>query len=605
MWQASLEGRRRVVRQKGLVLAAAAVVLSLAAGVAWGLARPVPASSAHREQQKERAEIHTKDAKPVGAAGATVGIRAPWVIQENAKPGTSDWRLGPNPGKSFIEGYADKVSAQQGERVSLFVSTDAPSFVVEAYRIGYYAGLGGRLIWRSTPVTGVKQAKPVKEPRTNMIEARWSPSLSVPLSSSFPQGDYLFKLVASTGAQQYVPLTLRDDRSTAAFVVQNSVTTWQAYNLWGGASLYEGANGYGGSDPEHRSRVVSYDRPYKAGGGAQDFPGSELPFVSLVESLGLDVTYWTDVDLHQRGELLTRHKALLSLSHDEYWSRAMRTHAETARDRGVNIAFFGANAIYRHIRLEPSSLGANRHQVNYRNAREDPLYGKDNKDVTSEWRSPPVTEPESTIIGNYYECNPVRADMVVADETAWVFAGTDLPRGARLHNVVGSEYDRYDPLAPGPKNVQILAHSPLRCRGKASYSDMTYYTTPSGAGVLATGTNDWISKMSEDCPGTATYTCPKSALIKITTNVLNLFGAGPAGVSHPSVKTDLKALQTLVPFGKSDDLTNTSTTVVRRRVTATTTYTYYSPPTTTRPRSAPPTVPPTTPTTRSRGLLPR
>jgi len=200
----------------------------------------------------------------------------------------------------------------------------------------------------------------------------------------------------------------------------------------------------------------------------------------------------------------------------------------------------------------------------------------------------------------------VRADMVVADETGWLFEGTGLARGARLHNVVGSEYDRYDPLAPGPKNVQIFAHSPLRCRGKASYSDMTYYTAPSGAGVFATGTNDWISKMVEDCPSTATYTCPKSALIKITTNVLNLFGAGPAGVSHPSTKTDLKALQTLVPFGKSDDLSDTSTTVVRRRVTPTTRYTYSPQPApTTPPRYTPPTVTYTTPTTRSRGLLTR
>ena len=397
------------MHRRGVVLVVAATLLSGGAGVAWGLIRPVAASSAHKEQA-ESGQVRGKAGKAVGAAGANGSIQAAWVIQENARPGTADWRLSPSPGKGMIEGYTDKVSAQQGDRVTLYVNTDASSFTVEAYRIGYYGGLGGRLIWRSTQVPGVKQPKPERDDKTNMIEARWAPSLTVPITSSWPQGDYLFKLVASNGHQQYVPLTLRDDRSTAAFVVQNAVTTWQAYNLWGGYSLYEGKNGAGGSDYEHRSRVVSFDRPYQLGGGAQDFPGSELPFVSLVESLGLDVTYWTDVDLHERGALLAQHKALLSLSHDEYWSRAMRDNAQAGRDRGANIAFFGANAVYRHIRFESSDLGADRHQVDYKMAREDPLFGKDNKEVTSDWRAAPVSEPERTLVGNYYECNPVKAD---------------------------------------------------------------------------------------------------------------------------------------------------------------------------------------------------
>src|SRR5438270_5330963 len=213
------------------------------------------------------------------------------------------------------------------------------------------------------------------------------------------------------------------------------------------------------------------------GDGSGDYLGNEFPLVSLVESLGLDVTYWTDVDLHQRGaQLLPRHRALLSLGHDEYWSRTMRDAATQGRDRGLNLAFFGANAIFRHIRFEPSRVGPDRHEVDYKRPREDPAFGRNNKEVTSDWRAAPVSEPESTLIGNLYECNPVKADMVVTDDSSWVFAGTGLARGDRLHQIVGPEYDRYDPTAPGPKNVQILAHSPLRCGRKSSYSDMTYYT---------------------------------------------------------------------------------------------------------------------------------
>ena len=38
----------------------------------------------------------------------------------------------------------------------------------------------------------------------------------------------------------YIPLCVRDDDSTAAFAIMHSVTTWQAYNAYGGRSLYVG-----------------------------------------------------------------------------------------------------------------------------------------------------------------------------------------------------------------------------------------------------------------------------------------------------------------------------------------------------------------------------
>ena len=440
---------------------------------------------------------------------------------------------------------------------------------------------------------------------------------------------YLFKLVADSGVQHYIPLTIRDDRSAAAFVVQNSVTTWQAYNLWGGYDLYEGKNGSGGSDFDHRARVVSFDRPYAMGSGSGDFLGNEFPLISLVESLGLDVTYWTDVDLHERAAQLPRHRALLTLGHDEYWSREMRTGAERARDQGVNIAFFGANAVFRKIRFEASHLGPDRQEVDYKSATEDPMYLVNKKDVTVDWRLPPVSQPESTLIGNFYDCNPVKADMVVGDPSSWVFAGTGLDKGDRLKNLVGPEYDRFD--SSGPRNVQIMARSPVTCRGRSSYSDMTYYSAPSGAGVWASGTNWWVSKLSEECsplssttststtsttfPATPRATrksaiCPKQAVIDMTENVLNLFGVGPAGRTHPSTATNLRELNSGLPPASDNNNNDTSSTTRYRQRTRTSTTSYYTPrePVNTEPPDSyppppPPTVPPRTSPTR-RSLIP-
>jgi hypothetical protein len=462
------------------------------------------------------------------------GPVAPWIKDENAKPGTTAWNVSNGGKPGDVEGYANVVSAQRGDTVTLFVSTTAPSFHVEAYRMGWYKGAGGRLIWRSSETPGKKQAAPSFTPGINMTEARWDPSLKVTIDSQYPPGVYLLKLVGSNGIQQLVPLTIRDDSSTAAYVVQNSVTSWQAYNDWAGYSLYQGQNGAFAT----RARVVSFDRPYARGDGQADFLGLEFPLIMMMEQLGLDVTYITDVDTHARPQLLQNHKLWFSLGHDEYWSKEMRDGVEGARDKGVNLAFLGANAAFRQIRFEPSTLGPNRHQVDYKSATEDPLHATNPALTTVNWREAPVSRPESLMIGQQYECNPVNADMVIVDPTGWVFTGTGVTAGQKLPSVVGSEYDRFDPGQQGPKNVQLFAHSPVVCHGRPSFADMTYYTAPSGAGVFSTGTINWITKLIPPAADAAIVRVnpPNDPVVtQVTKNVLAAFGTGPGGRQHPVV----------------------------------------------------------------------
>lgn len=469
-----------------------------------------------------------------GGAAAGAGLSLPGrrsetsaaVIAENARPGSAAWNLTDPSVNHQIEGYADEVSIDAGEPVTLYVSTAAPSFDVQVFRMGWYQGLGARLIGSSDELPGVRQSAAIFTPGINMIETSWQPSVAFN-TANWPPGDYLFKLNASTGPQSWIPLTVRDDASTAAYVVINSVTTWQAYNLWGDYDLYQG---YSGAYAD-RSRVVSFDRPYSVGHGAADFLGLEYPLVQLAESLGLDVTYMTDIDLSQTPNPLLDHKAVLSLGHDEYYSLTMRNNMQAARDHGVNLAFLGANAMYRHIRLDASPLGANRHEICYKAARADPLYGADNADVTVDWRDPPTDNPESQIIGDYYQCNPVHADMVIADPASWLFAGTGVTAGQMLKGVIATEYDRYDPNVPSPPDVEILAHSPLTCGGQPDYADATYYTAPSGAGVFASGTIAFIPDSDIHCQPAG---CPGQVLGKVVENLLAGFGKGPAGMAHPS-----------------------------------------------------------------------
>jgi len=459
---------------------------------------------------------------------------APWLIAENAKPGTLNWICNHNQPEHALEGFASQVSAAAGDDVAVFVNTTAKAVQVQVYRMGFYQGLGGRLIVQTDFVPARAQAAPVVTPGIGTVTCPWSPTLTLNITTDWPPGCYLLKLVGDGGEEQFVPLTIRDDASMASYVLQNSVTTWQAYNLWGTYSLYYGPDSKGRSLFANRARAVSFDRPYPQtwASGAADFVGNELPLLFHLESLGLDMTYWTDVDLHAQPQLLTNHKCLFSLGHDEYWSTPMRQGAAAANGGGVNLAFLGANACYRQIRLQSTSVGPNRLQVCYKDAAEDPIAGQQPALTTVNWNQAPLNDPESTLIGSMYQSVGAKADMVVTDASSWFYNGCNLTDGHTFSTAIVGEYDRYVPSLPGPKNADVLAHSPVP--GQANWSDITYYTAPgNGGGVLATGSASFVSLLGNTGaipPNVIVPAIPgvTDVIRRAMENVYGRFGLGPA-----------------------------------------------------------------------------
>jgi len=487
--------------------------------------------------------VHPKIVEPAHETGLPT---AGWLLAENRRPGTNAWVVTCVPIPHSIEGYPDHVSAVAGDTVALHISSTSPTFHVEAYRMGWYQGYGGRLVWRSGEIHGTAYPIPRPSPFVNTIECDWPASLAFQVTSDWPSGNYILKLVGSDGQKKLMPFIVRNDSSTSAIVVQNSVTTWQAYNLWGGYSLYYGIDGSSQSY-DNRSRVVSFDRPYGLAkvdwaDGAGDWLGNDFPFVALAEKLGLDVTYWSDLDFSANPDLLLNHKLLVSLGHDEYWSSSMLDSALLARNAGVNFAFLGANACFRHIRVQDSLIGPNRQVVCYKDPYEDPLFGVNNEEVTADWPSGPVPRPECTLIGSMYQSNPVNAALVATDASAWGMKDSGMEQGDSLPHVIGTEYDGYQPgLAGSPTNLEIWSHSPVECRGELGHADMTYYAQPGAGGVFATGTNWWVNKLSDNSGrisrGVVFPAIPEvtSTLTRITTNVLETLGRGPGGKLQPSV----------------------------------------------------------------------
>ena len=252
------ENRPRSFGGRVIVGFAAIVVLSaLAVGMPATATDQIPASA--KRSPLSLRPSHAKRDLP----RARTGREETAIRDENNRAGSTGWQIAngdlkPRP----IEGFADRVSGQLGDRVRLFVTTRAPSFEVLAYRTGWYGGIGARLIWRSGPVPGRAQPRCAVLTETRTVDcSNWAPSLSIKIGPQWIQGQYLFKLVQSDGSSSFVPFIVRNDHSHAAIVVIAAVTTIEAYNSWGGYSLYGDQSGH----RRFRSTVVSFDRPLADG----------------------------------------------------------------------------------------------------------------------------------------------------------------------------------------------------------------------------------------------------------------------------------------------------------------------------------------------------
>ncbi|MEU9124907.1 N,N-dimethylformamidase beta subunit family domain-containing protein [Streptomyces sp. NPDC048506] len=460
------------------------------------------------------------------------------LAAERRRPGDPDWRIRSTGPPDAVQGYTDRVSVLPGEEFGLHVSTTAPGFRVSAYRVGWYGGAQARLVWCSKRLPGRAQGAPHLLPETRTVRAAWPRTLAVD-TDGWPPGAYLLRLDADHGHQRYVPLIVRSRTTAGHTVLMHAVTTWQAYNRWGGSNLYEGEDGGYAT----RSLAVSFDRPYDAD-GAEKFMVYERALVVLAERLGIPLAYTTGVDVHLAPSALHGATAALSLGHDEYWTPQQRRHVTQARDAGTNLAFLGANACFRRVRLEPGPSGGIRTVVCYKTAYQDDPYFADHRDQpTHDFREPPGAAPESSLTGVFYEGYPTDAPYVVHSADHWLFTGTGARHGESFDHLVGVEYDRVTPEAPTPSALEIIAHSPLVCAGRRSHADSAYYTVPSGAGVFASGTMRWVEGLmagQRDCGRDHGMDARTGSFVTRTTeNLLHAFAQGPAARARPAPRANV------------------------------------------------------------------
>ncbi|HEV2207408.1 MAG TPA: choice-of-anchor D domain-containing protein [Verrucomicrobiae bacterium] len=457
-------------------------------------------------------------------------VHAQNAIQiENTKQGDASWQATnladaqPPNYTDQIEGYASFTSVNRGGQITFYVNVSTPgdSFTMNIYRMGWYGGLGARKVLSVGPLPGVQQPTCPTDATTGLIECNWAASYTLPLNSStdpvsdWVSGVYIALLTdissgPTNGLQRYIVFVVRDDASTSKYFFQCAVDTYQAYNNWGGKSLYafDSAN----NSPATK---VSFNRPYKKSygyDGSGDFlTGWEYDTVRFLEREGYDVTYGTDLDAHENPNLLLSHQAILIVGHSEYWSSAMRTNIIAARDNKVSLGIFAADVCYWQVRFEPSVVNpsaADRTMVGYKDFATsftapgpDPYYAACTGTgvpldttkcplVTVQWRQPPVNMPENAFVGVMFQDSPVDGDIVVPDVSNWVFNTTGLQNNGTLPGLLGYEVDSLFNNGLTPAGTVTLGASPYTTTGTppaSGASNMTVYTAASGATVFAAG----------------------------------------------------------------------------------------------------------------------
>ena len=452
------------------------------------------------------------------------------IVCENLLPGSpaSEWQV-VGAGDATIQGFATDISVNRGSTVRFKIDTTATAYRIDIYRLGFYGGMGARKVATITPSAALPQRQPncLSNASTGLIDCgNWGISASWAVPATAVSGLYIARPVRTdSGGASHIPFVVRDDTGGSDLLFQTSDTTWQAYNRYGGNSLYVGSS----ATAPDRAVKVSYNRPFTTREYAPEdwIFNAEYPMIRWLEANGYDVSYFTGVDADRFGAEILEHAIFLSVGHDEYWSGAQRANVEAARAANppVHLAFFSGNEVFWKTRWEPSIDGTatgHRTLVSYKETHAngkidpavDPVTG--NLIWTGTWRDPRFSppgdggRPENGLTGTIFKVNFGTSGIGVPAElgkhrfwrnttVANLAAGTsvNLPTGT-----LGYEWDEAPNNGAQPPGLMrlsrrtvsgvetLLDYGNTYGPGSATHS-LTLYRHESGSLVFGAGTVQW------------------------------------------------------------------------------------------------------------------
>ena len=345
-------------------------------------------------------------------------------------------RAGDEPPSLTVEGYTDRLSYRAGEEIEFHVSTTAATYSLEIARLGAETKV---VLHEGRPA----RRRPTRSPRTprrtaaagrSRTGSRCPPSGRRAITTSGSGSPTAAaSSSAGTGGRPRSTVLHRPPvgarARTSQILLQLCTNTYNAYNNWGGYSLYA----YNGRD-KVQGRRVSFDRP---------LAGQFRQLGAAVRRLGRDATATRSTTASTATSSSTpscskHYKLVLSVGHDEYWSAPMRDHLE---------AFIGRGRQRRVLQRQHLLLaGPQRGQAAGRwpaGSRRSTTTRSSRRATTARsrplWSHHLVDRPENTLTGVGFLCGGYhrshgqfmdgKGAFTVHRPDHWLFEGTGLKRG--------------------------------------------------------------------------------------------------------------------------------------------------------------------------------
>lgn len=411
---------------------------------------------------------------------------------------------------SQVDGYPSKLSVSQGENIQFFVSTPENHFDLSIYRLSgnrekmsVYKNLNGGI-------------QPVGD-NAFILGCKWNSNLTVQVPNSWLPGVYSAEIPSGDSLKSIIfVVRAKIPGVHSKMLVCLTANTWQAYNNYGGRSLYN----YN-SFSQTASVKVSFQRPLSNDASSYYFRWTEK-LISWLDDHHYEAEYCVNTDLDEIPSLLSHYKVYVTVGHDEYWSRPERNAVKKFVDFGGRLICLSGNTCWWQVRFEDS--GAT--MVCYRDSSLDPKYPKEDSIVTTNWGRSPAYDYINPLFGVSFEAGGFINDdgifpkyqgyggFTVLNSYHWIYKNTGVHDGdvfGANSAVAGYEsdgtpfyWDRGFPIPSTefrtPSDFQILGISPAASAGNLpiGHATMGYFSNAFTGAVFNGSSTDWVVGLSDE-----------------------------------------------------------------------------------------------------------
>jgi hypothetical protein len=417
-------------------------------------------------------------------------------------------------------GYTSKVSVLPGESLDFHISNNRSV----AYTLNIYREGATRQLMATVPNVRSQGHACTNKASTG---CDWPVATTFTVPNDWPSGVYTVDIPRESGRYKMIFFVRPRNPGAARILFLASVNTFQAYNEFGGGSLY--------SFNFPQLDKVSFDRPYLPGGGVGFYERWDGHFVEWAEAAGYEMDYAATYDLEFQPNLLQPYDVVVIAGHSEYWTWNMRQRLKAYISGGGRFMNLSGNTMWWQVRFEDNG----RTMVGYKSWLQDPDKTRQGS-TTVNWNYP-ILDPSFVITGLHWPYGGYPggngSGFHVVNAGHWIYDGTGLQEDdlfgkgpTRVTSIHDKESDglAFNCATDGatilgpitatgtPRNFTILGVTGVfsKKRDMNGLAMMGLYTTPAQGAVFSAGTTGWALGLDQP------------EVSRITRNVLDRFLSG-------------------------------------------------------------------------------